>query len=127
MVIFSERGNNVKKKLLTMLMGTALVMGLAACGGGNDKGTDTGTNKGTDKGTDTASSDAGAKIFDQKCSSCHGGDLTGGMGPNLTKVGSKYSKADILNIIQNGKGQMPAKVVTGDDANQVAEWLAGHK
>ncbi|MEH7075733.1 cytochrome c551 [Neobacillus drentensis] len=110
----------MKKKLLTFLMGTALVMGLAACGGG-DKDT------GKDTGTDTASNDPGAKIFDQKCSSCHGGDLTGGMGPNLTKVGSKYSKDEILNILANGKGQMPAKVVTGDDANQVAEWLAAKK
>ncbi|MBT2698184.1 cytochrome c551 [Neobacillus sp. C211] len=114
----------MKKKLLTLLMGTALVMGLAACGGGND---DKGTDKGTDNGTDTVTSDAGAKIFDQKCSGCHGGDLTGGMGPNLTKVGSKYSKDDILGIIKNGKGQMPANVVSGDDANQVAEWLAAKK
>ncbi|MFP5112622.1 cytochrome c551 [Bacillaceae bacterium C204] len=109
----------MKKKLLTMLMGTALVLGLAACGG-NDKDND-------NNGTETATSDAGAKIFDQKCSSCHGGDLTGGMGPNLTKVGSKYSKDEILNIIKNGKGQMPANVVSGDDANQVAEWLAAKK
>lgn len=106
----------MKKKLLTMLMGTALVMGLAACGGGDE-----------DKGTDTASTDAGAKIYDQKCSGCHGGDLTGGMGPNLTKVGSTYSKDEILGIIKNGKGQMPANVVEGDDANQVAEWLAAKK
>jgi cytochrome c551 len=110
----------MKKKLLTMLMGTALVMGLAACGGGDE-------DKGTDTATDTASSDAGAKIFDQKCSSCHGGDLTGGMGPNLTKVGSTYSKDEILGIIKNGKGQMPPNVVEGDDANQVAEWLAAKK
>jgi cytochrome c551 len=113
----------MRKKLLTLLMGTALVMGLAACGGGDDKGSDTGT----DTGTETASSDEGAKIFDQKCSGCHGGDLTGGMGPNLTKVGSKYSKDDILGIIKNGKGQMPANVVSGDDANHVAEWLAAKK
>ena len=106
----------MKKKLLTVLMGTTLVMGLAACGGGDD-----------DKGTDTASSDTGAKIFDQKCSGCHGGDLKGGMGPNLTKVGSRYSKDDILGILKNGKGQMPANVVSGDDANQVAEWLAAKK
>jgi cytochrome c551 len=107
----------MKKKLLTMLMGTALVMGLAACGGGDDN-----------EGTDTASTDdAGAKIYDQKCSGCHGGDLTGGMGPNLTKVGSTYSKDEILGIIKNGKGQMPANVVEGDDANQVAEWLAAKK
>jgi cytochrome c551 len=124
MVLISERGNQVKKKWLTLLMGIALVMGLAACGGG-DKDTTKDTTK--DTGTETASSDAAAKIFDQKCSGCHGGDLTGGMGPNLTKVGSKYSKDDILGILKNGKGQMPANVVTGDDANTIAEWLAAKK
>jgi cytochrome c551 len=125
MVIISEGGKSMKKKLLTMLMGTALVLGLAACGG-NDNDNDNGKDN-DNNGTETATSDAGAKIFDQKCSSCHGGDLTGGMGPNLTKVGSKYSKDEILNIIKNGKGQMPANVVSGDDANQVAEWLAAKK
>lgn len=105
----------MKKKLLTLLLGSSLVLGLAACGGG-DSG---------DK--DTASGGEGAKIFDQKCSSCHGGDLKGGMGPNLTKVGSKYSKDEILDILHNGKGQMPANVVTGDDADKVAEWLAAKK
>ncbi|MEH7108068.1 MULTISPECIES: cytochrome c551 [Bacillaceae] len=107
----------MKKKLLTLLLGSSLVLGLAACGGGDsDKG---------DK--DTASGGEAAKIFDQKCSSCHGGDLKGGMGPNLTKVGSKYSKDQILDILHNGKGQMPPGVVTGDDADKVAEWLAAKK
>jgi cytochrome c551 len=31
----------MKKKLLTFLLGTSLVMGLTACGGGNDNTTDT--------------------------------------------------------------------------------------
>ncbi|MCL6570365.1 MAG: cytochrome c [Bacillus sp. (in: Bacteria)] len=105
----------MKKKLLTVLMGTALVMGLAACGGGAD-----------DK--DTASSSEGQKIYDQKCSSCHGADLTGANGPDLTKVGAKLSKDDILAVIENGKpGGMPANVATGDDADKVAEWLAAKK
>lgn len=103
----------MKKKLLTLLFGTSLVMGLAACGGG-------------DGGKDTAA-DPGAKIFDQKCSSCHGGDLKGGMGPDVSKIGATLSKDDILNIIHNGKGGMPPNVVAGDDADKVAEWLAAKK
>lgn len=110
----------MKKKLLTLLLGTSLVMGLAACGGGGDKDTGGG-------GKDTATGDEAAKIFDQKCSSCHGGDLKGGVGPNLTKVGSKYSKDEILDIIHNGRGGMPAGVITGDDADKVADWLAAKK
>ncbi|MGG3467887.1 cytochrome c551 [Neobacillus pocheonensis] len=106
----------MKKKLLTLLLGTSMVMGLAACGGGSDDA------------KDTASGGEAAKIFDQKCSSCHGGDLKGGMGPNLTKVGSKYSKDEILDILKNGKsGGMPANVVEGDDAETVAAWLADKK
>ncbi|WP_042463030.1 cytochrome c551 [Neobacillus dielmonensis] len=104
----------MKKKLLTILIGSAFVMGLAACGGGDDKG-----------GGDTAS-DA-AEIFDQNCSSCHGGNLQGGMGPNLTKVGSRYSQDEIRNIIKNGKGAMPKNVIEGDDADEVAKWLAAKK
>ncbi len=38
MEIFSEGGVDMKKNLLKMLLGTALVMGLAACGGGDDEG-----------------------------------------------------------------------------------------
>ncbi|QCJ44111.1 cytochrome c [Bacillus sp. S3] len=111
----------MKKKLLALLMGTSLVMGLAACGGGNDNTKDKGG------GTETASAGDAQKIFDQKCSGCHGGDLTGGVGPNLTKVGATLSKDDILNVLKNGKGQMPANVVTGDDAEKVADWLAAKK
>jgi cytochrome c551 len=112
----------MKKKLLTFLLGTSLVMGLAACGGG-DK--DTG-NGGGGGGTDTADA-GGQKIYDQKCSSCHGADMKGAVGPNLTKIGSKYSKDEILDILHNGRGGMPANVVTGDDADQVAEWLSAKK
>ncbi|WP_066315020.1 cytochrome c551 [Bacillus sp. FJAT-29814] len=107
----------MKKKWMTLCLGSVLVLGLAACGGGNDD---------KDGGGDTASA-GGQKIYDQKCSSCHGGDLKGAVGPNLTQIGSKYSKDEILNIIHNGQGGMPPNVVTGDDADQVAEWLAAKK
>ncbi|MEH7439271.1 cytochrome c [Neobacillus drentensis] len=113
----------MKKKLLTLLLGTSLVMGLAACGGGDDETKDTGNG-----GTETAQAGDAQKIFDQKCASCHGGDMKGGMGPNLTKVGSKYSKDEILDILKNGKsGGMPAGLVSGDEADQVADWLAAKK
>lgn len=99
-------------------MGTTLVMGLAACGGGS-----------SDKGSETASAGDPQKIVDQKCSSCHGGNLQGAIGPSLQKIGSKYSKAEILDIIKNGKGggKMPGGLISGNDADKVAEWLAAKK
>ncbi|WHX40207.1 cytochrome c [Mesobacillus sp. AQ2] len=103
----------MKKKLLALLMGTSLA--LAACGGGGDEA-----------GGDKAGADP-EKLFNQKCSSCHGGNLEGGVGPKLSDVGSRLSQDEIESTIANGKGSMPPKLLEGDDASAVAEWLANKK
>lgn len=107
----------MKKKLFGLLIGTSIV--LAACGGG---GSDT---------KDTASSKPDPeKLFQQKCSSCHGADLKGGGGgafPDLTQVGSRLSKDEIETVIVNGRNAMPKGQLTGDDAKAVAGWLAEKK
>lgn len=106
----------MKKKLLALLFGTSLI--LAACGGGGDDATD------TSSGGDTA---AGEKIAKQTCAACHGGDLTGAIGPDLTKVGSKYSEDEIKNIIKKGRGDMPPQSLSDEDINAVASWLSSQK
>lgn len=120
----------MKKWLFTILFGSALVLG--ACGGDDGASDDTADKGSSD--TDTAeegatdNASAGEDIFKSNCSSCHGADLSGGVGPNLTKVGSDHSADDIKEIVQNGKGQMPAqKQVTGDDLDTLANWLAEKK
>ncbi|BDG37502.1 cytochrome c [Parageobacillus sp. VR-IP] len=110
----------MKWKLATVFLGASLA--LAACGGNNNA---TDNNNGNNGGGDTAA--AAEQIFQQNCSSCHGKDLSGGVGPNLQKVGSKYSKDEIKKIIENGRGGMPAGVIKGEDADKVAEWLASKK
>jgi cytochrome c551 len=104
----------LKKKLLALLMGTSLA--LAACGGGGDEA----------GGGDKAGADP-EKLYNQKCSSCHGGNLEGGVGPKLSDVGSRLSQEDIESVIANGQGSMPPKLLEGDDASAVAEWLANKK
>jgi cytochrome c551 len=104
----------VKKKLLALLMGTSLA--LAACGGGGDEA----------GGGDKAGADP-EKLYNQKCSSCHGGNLEGGVGPKLSDVGSRLSQEDIESVIAKGQGAMPPKLLEGDDASAVAEWLANKK
>ncbi|WP_160157224.1 cytochrome c551 [Geobacillus sp. TFV-3] len=111
----------MKWKLAAMFLGVSLA--LAACGGGGDKAGE--NNGGSNGGGDTAA--AAEQIFKQNCASCHGQDLSGGVGPNLQKVGSKYSKDEIKNIIANGRGAMPAGIIKGEDADKVAEWLAAKK
>lgn len=111
----------MNKKLLALLLGTSLV--LAACGG--DKAED----KPDSDGGETQTADAGdeAKLYENKCSSCHGQNLEGQVGPELTKIGSKMSKDEIEKLILDGKGSMPAGLIKGEEASDVATWLAEKK
>lgn len=114
----------MKRKLFAFLMGSALVFGLAACGGDDNAGEDTGTDNGNGGATTAAN---GEEVFKQNCAACHGQDLTGGVGPNLTDVGSRLSQDEIEGIIENGKGAMRAGIVEGADKEAVASWLAEKK
>ncbi|MGM7683369.1 cytochrome c551 [Cytobacillus sp. Hm23] len=122
----------MKKKLLALLMGTSLV--LAACGGG-DEATEPKEEAETTptEETETETGDTGAvnvaaeDVYKQSCAGCHGGNLEGGFGPQLEDIGSKLSQADIEDIIANGQGSMSGGIITGDDAVNVAAWLAEKK
>lgn len=145
----------MKNKLLALLFGSALI--LAACGGGDDtanegandadndvdteqteqpeqtgqdegaEGTE-GTDEGADEGTEGTTSSVNAEeIYKQSCASCHGGNLEGGVGPELAAIGGKYSAQEIEDIIKNGQGTMPPNIIQGEEATAVAEWLAGHQ
>lgn len=131
----------MKKALLALLLGSALVLG--ACGTTNKEKTTTNetTTKETknntanntttteEKTTETTKVDAEA-VAKQKCISCHGNDLSGAVGPNLTKVGSTLSESQIKDILKNGKGSMPNQSGTGlsdDELNAVAKWLSEKK
>lgn len=110
----------MKKKLLAAVFGAVLVLG--ACGGG-DKGNE--KDEGA-TGGETAAVDA-EKIVNNKCISCHGGDLTGASGPALDQIGDKLSEEEIHDVIINGQGGMPGGIIEGEDADAVAEWLAAKK
>ncbi|WP_100010431.1 cytochrome c551 [Lentibacillus sediminis] len=118
----------MKKSLIAALFGMILV--LTACGGGGENEEqpaetgDAGTEQSGEGGTtDTA---AAEEIFQNNCANCHGGDLSGGAGPDLREVGSAYSQEEIADIIQNGIGSMPAQSqVTGEDLEALSSWLAG--
>ena len=77
--------------------------------------------------SDTVNVSAAEKIYNQKCSNCHGGDLSGGVGPNLTTIGGKLTQEEIEHVIANGQGAMPKGLIDGAEATAVAEWLAAKK
>ena len=109
------------KKLGAFLFFFTLVLG--ACGGGEEEDTNQGDNGG---GGDTAAIEAeAAPIYEQNCLRCHGQNLEGGAGPSLEQVGSKYSQAEIQEIILEGKGtNMPGGLIQGEEAETVAQWLS---
>jgi len=113
----------VKRKLFSILLGTSLVFALAACGGGDDNA---GEAPASDNGGGEATVNA-EEIAQQNCASCHGQDFAGGAGPDLSKIGSKYSQDEIAGIIENGQGSMPGGIIKGEEKDAVAAWLAEKK
>lgn len=69
----------------------------------------------------TGDETAGETVFSTICATCHGADGTGGSGPNITGVTSGLSDAEIVTIIAEGKGSMPAQ---GLDDQEIADVLA---
>ncbi|SES38615.1 c-type cytochrome [Salipaludibacillus aurantiacus] len=113
------------KKFLFAMFGAVLVLGACGDNGGNDE--DQPVNDGnnaetTDNAADEGTYDLanGEELYAQNCASCHGGDLEGASGPNLQ--GS--SQDEVRSAIEAGPGTMPADLVTGDDADDVAAWVA---
>lgn len=71
----------------------------------------------------------GRKLYSQSCSQCHtlaAASSTGRVGPNLDQL--RPPKTLILDAIKNGRargrGQMPALLFTGSDAEKVADFVA---
>lgn len=67
------------------------------------------------------------QIFENNCASCHGADLSGGAGPDLTQVGSRLEESEIHDIITNGTdGGMPpfGNQLAEEEINALAAWLA---
>jgi mono/diheme cytochrome c family protein len=79
-----------------------------------------------------ASATNGRQLFAQNCATCHtlsGSNAVGRVGPNLdTLNGGNLKAAFVLDAIKNGRargnGQMPAGLLVGRDAQDVADYVA---
>lgn len=114
--------------VLTLMVLALLVAG---CGGGDDEAanseaapTPTPT-VGSESGEQQAS--AGRETFVSTCGACHtlsDAGTNGQIGPNLDTV--EPGAEEVLTAIQSGPGQMPANLVEGEQARQVAEYVAAN-
>jgi len=97
--------------------------GEAAGGGGEEATGDQGGG-----GGGGAAAAEGKQIFTQSCGTCHtlsDAGTSGTVGPNLDEL--KPDKARAENAIKNGgagTGAMPANIVTGPEAEAVAEYVS---
>lgn len=70
----------------------------------------------------------GKSLFRQRCSSCHtlsAVNARGVTGPNLDRIGAVTPKRirTAIRIGGTGEGRMPANLLSGPDAQDVAEYL----
>ena len=66
-------------------------------------------------------------VYANSCAGCHGQDLSGSVGPDISAIGSSLSADEIEDIILNGQGSMPPGTAAGEEAAMVAEWLSEMK
>lgn len=79
-----------------------------------------------------ASATKGRQLFARNCATCHtleGSNAVGRVGPNLdTLNGGNLQQAFVLDAIKKGRaqgnGQMPANLLYGQDAKDVAEYVS---
>lgn len=77
----------------------------------------------------TPSEERGKMLFREQCWSCHtlaAAGARGATGPNLDRIGEVTTER-VLNAIENGgtgQGRMPASLLEGQDARDVAEYVA---
>ena len=69
----------------------------------------------------TGSSNRGEEVFASECAGCHGDGGTGGVGPAL--VGAGLDPVQVATVVQQGRGVMPAGIVSGQEQADVVAYV----
>lgn len=89
---------------------------LVGCGGGDAGNTP----------TETAEPQTASQNYDQFCSSCHGDDGEGGIGPKLGDgvVAESLSHEDHIEVIEDGRGSMQgfSSKLTKEEIEDLADY-----
>ena len=122
----------MNKRLLPLFLIVVAFIAIAAGCGGNNKNNapapanNTGANEPAPTNNTTTTAEA---TYKAQCVGCHAADMSGGVGPNLQKVGAKLTAEQISTQIHNGGGGMPAYkgTLTEDQITALTDWLAAKK
>lgn len=95
--------------------------------GYNMQGNEEMAGEGEGQGEDHANVEAGEMpdYIKTNCTSCHGQNLEGAFGPNLHNL--DLSKEEIIDVLKNGKGQMPPQSAIAGKEEEAAEYLLSLK
>src|SRR5699024_10627608 len=89
----------------------------------NNNESDNNNNDDESDNKEDASAADSEEIFQSNCATCHGDDLSGDTGPDLTKVSDELAEDEIHDVIDNGKCSMPPGLVEVEEAEMLAKWL----
>ena len=113
-------------------LGAAGVLAFAGCGGDDEDASDSAVSGETNTAQETptpaeggAAADAGQQTFATTCGGCHtlsAADTNGQVGPNLDDL--QPDKERVLAAIESGPGQMPSGLLSGADAEAVADFVS---
>lgn len=103
------------KPFALLLVVTAVVFGLAKWHPFSPNAPDA-------AGSPVGDATRGAAIFAASCAGCHGAEANGGVGPALRDSG--LTAAEVGAVVASGRGTMPAGIVSGQDAADVAAHVA---
>lgn len=117
-------------RFMSFIAGIALLGLLAGCSGGAKDSNESSSGNAT-KSTALEGPEEVVTLYKNNCMQCHGNEMQGMMGPesNLQKIGSKLTKDEIANAIENGGKLMPAQGgrLEKEDIDKIADWLASKK
>jgi quinoprotein glucose dehydrogenase len=80
--------------------------------------------------TATGNSSRGASLYRQHCAACHGLEREGTpqQAPKLDNVAERFGKADVVNLLEKGKGVMPSfAYLSAADKQAMASFLLGEE
>jgi mono/diheme cytochrome c family protein len=99
----------VRTAALSLCLAFAFALVVAGCGSSDSGG----------------GSDAGRELFAARCGGCHtlkSAGTSGEIGPSFDDL--RLTKPVVLAAIKSGPGVMPSELVTGADADKIADFLA---
>ncbi len=116
------KNNPVVPYILILAFGIGLIFFMSLQGADNKKEIAAEQEGGGETTTETTDADDDGSALVQACIGCHGGDLTGGVGPNLHGL----DEARIVDVLTNGIEGTPMTpgMKNEAEAKAIAEYIS---